>query len=103
MFEGWPRGGVGWALAVGSVVATLPQIKRKLLAVGRVLQVLAKVADLRMGGRVDADEHHLPGNPLAPHLKAEHRRNGHGWCHAGNLVAGGPLNLFHVPDGIFKP
>ena len=45
---------------IDDVVAALAKLERKLLAIGRVLQVVAELADRGVGRFVDADERDLP-------------------------------------------
>ena len=67
-----------------------------------VLEVATKVADVCVSRFVDADKHHLPRHPLAPHLKVEHRGHGHRRRHAYNRRSPGAFDLLHVPFWILK-
>ena len=103
--EGRPRrfGRRRLGLAVAGVVAAVPEVERQLPAVGGMLEVAAEVAHARVGCLVDADEHDLPGDPLAADLEVEHRRHRDGRRHAGDLVAGGTADLLHVPLRVLEP
>ena len=68
-----------------------------------MLEVAAEVADVRVRRLVDADEHDLPGHPLAADLEVEHGGHGHRGRHANDVTAGGTANLVHVPLRILKP
>ena len=84
------------------VVAVFAQLEAQLLAVFRMLQVVAEIAHLGVRLLVDADEVHLPRHPLAADLKAEHGRHDDRWRHAGDRVAGDAADLVHVPIRIVK-
>ena len=91
------------ALVVADVVAALAELEQLAVAARRLAgccKYVLKSLTLALRGLVDADQLHLPGDPVAAVLKAEHRRHHHRGRHGLDLVAGDLANLLLVPLGV---
>ena len=93
-----PRRAVGQVIV--GVVAAVAEVETHFLAIGRVLQVLGKIAHLALRLLVDADHLDLVGHPRAAPLVAQHGRHDADRRHAFDIVAGDPPDLLHVPVGV---
>ena len=60
-------------------------------------QVLAEIPDVRVGVLVDPDQIDLPSDPLAAHLKTEHRRDLNRRGDPGQIVTQHLGDLLLVP------
>ena len=87
---------------IDRVIAAFAQFEAELFAVFRMLQIAAEIAHLAVRRFVDADEVHLPRDPMPLDLKDEHGRNHHRRRHAGDVFSGHLANPFHVPLRIGK-